>query len=176
MTELALAWQISAERGSGEVQVGGATLGLVAAQVLAQRLLDSIAVASGADPLTATLITEVDDQWRDCSVVRYRCDGQTAKGLLQRFKERRRVRAMLRIGPLQIARLSPRGKRWSGMVETISVVPSGFIRGPDGPIATDRRVLWTPTGTWVSVAADEVTGAVLTDGMGRKVKALVKGA
>ena len=144
-------------------------MGLVAAQALAQRLLDSIAVASGVDALTVALVAEVDDQWRDCSVVRYRCDGQTAKGLLQRFKERRRVRAMLRIGPLQIARLSPRGKRWSGMVETISVVPSGFIRGPDGPIATDRRVLWTPTGTWVSVAADEVTGAVLTDGMGRNV-------
>jgi len=167
-------WQISAERGSGEVQIGGATLGLVAAHALAQRFLDAIAVASGIDSLTATLIAEVDAQWQDCSAVRYRCDGKTAIGVLQRFKEHKRTRAMLRISPLQTARLMPNGRRWHGMVETISVVQAGVIRGPDGPIATDRRVLWTPTGTWVSVASEDVLAAVLTEGVGRRVKGLVQ--
>jgi len=169
-TPLALA-HISAETGSGRVTIGGAELEIAAVDALILRLQVARDVAAGCPGLSAELVAEMDLQWprSGCSVVRYRCNGETGTASLQRFEEGKRIRAILRIGPLQVARLRPEGKRWRGAVETVSVVPSCVVQGPKGPIATGRRTLWTATSARVSVAAVDVLQAALTDGMGRRV-------
>ena len=172
--------QIAAS-GPGQISIGGADLGLIAAQELQARLSLAIAEAQRLQAASMqgspwdALLSALNAQWAHaarCSYIHV-ASRQKAQGMAMRVQQGRRVGVLLRVSSWAIARLTRNGTRWAGFIETATPQPCFPAWAPSGsPIYLDCRIEWTATLERVSVAHADIEGLALTDGCGRLLKQL----